>query len=153
LGPRRRAVATTATLVALLVVGAAVAAFILYTGATGTGSAHVSGSSTLNALSLTENGSPELAPGSQVTTAFHLINNDPAASHRLDQLTGTITTSPSNCADFITWSSNGGPLVGSTVPAGSAIDADGGFYNVQSAIPAACANATVTLALTGTTTP
>jgi hypothetical protein len=146
---RRRIVSVLALL--LLTASAAIAALILYTGVSGSGSAHVQNSSTLGALTVTGTNNPELVAGGNATAHYNIVNNDPDAVH---QITGTptavITSNPSNCASFITWAGSG--LEGIIVPAGGTNSGDV-TVSLSAAVPISCAGATVSFAISGTTTP
>jgi hypothetical protein len=149
-GSRRRKQITIATVVLLVSAGAAIAAFILYTGLSGSGSAHVQNTSTVGALSVTGTNDPELLAGGNATAHYNIVNNDPGASHQITNATAVITSNPANCASFVTWAGSG--LEGIIVPAGGTNSGDV-TVSLSAATPVSCAGATVSFAISGTTTP
>jgi hypothetical protein len=144
----------TATVLALLfaTAGVAVAAFFIYSGLSGFGRSHVQGSSTVEALTFTPSGDPELGPGTSVASSFQVVNHDAANAHTIATLNGVVTTDgPAECAGHIAWTAAG--LVGQNVPAGFSGTLNGAAWNTDASLPASCAGAVVTVTLSGTTTP
>jgi hypothetical protein len=147
---RRRKTATASTLAFLLVAAAAVAAFIVYTGASGSGSAHVQNATTLGAITISSGDNPELSPGATTGQQFQFHNNDPGAAHTVTSLSGNVTSSPSECSGSISFNASGG--VGVVLPP-SGNDTAILTWTVSNSIPASCAGATVNVSLSGTTSP
>jgi hypothetical protein len=139
-------------------VGAAAAWVVFnYTGASGstTQQFDTSSTQTVGALSYSSTGpgAPALAPGSETTIPMKVVNNDPAVAHALTgNLTFAITSNPAHCADHLTMADTGSvnwPLTvaaGATVPGSIGVVADAG-------LPADCAGASYTVAISGATTP
>jgi len=147
---RRRKTATVSTLAFLLVTAAAVAAFIIYTGVTGSGSAQVQQAQTLGAIALTQQSAATLQVGTRTEQTYNAHNSDTGAAHQVNSVSGSVTTSPSECAASITF--DGGDLVGRTIAPNDDFTAHLG-WTVAANIPTQCAGATVNVAITGSTTP
>jgi hypothetical protein len=111
----------TVLVLASLTAGAAIAALIIDTGAQGSGTAHVQNSSTVNAITITDDGSnPARTVGGVTGQQYTFHNNDPGAAHTITALTGTVSTpSDPSCASFVSFNASGG--VGLNVPASGSL--------------------------------
>jgi hypothetical protein len=147
---KRRRVASVLALM-LASAGVATAAFFLYSGLSGFGRSHVQGSSTVEALTFTPSGDPELGPGASVASSFSVVNHDATNAHQITTLTGVVSTDIAGCASFIAWDAAG--IVGQNIPTGFSGVVTGAAWNVNAGLPASCAGAVVTVTLSGTTTP
>jgi hypothetical protein len=148
-GSKRRTVVSVLALLALTA-GAAIAAFIIYTGVTGSGSAQVQQAQTFGAIALTQTSAATLQVGTRTEQTYNAHNSDTGAAHQVNSVSGSITTSPAECAASITF--DGGDLVGRTIAPNDDFTAHLG-WTVAANIPTQCAGATVNVAITGSTTP
>jgi hypothetical protein len=146
----RKRQAATIAVVLLASAGAALAAFIIYTGVTGSGSAQVQQAQTLGAIALTQTSAATLQVGTRTEQTYNAHNSDTGAAHQVNSVSGSVTTSPAECAASITF--DGGDLVGRTIAPNDDFTAHLG-WTVAANIPTQCAGATVNVAITGSTTP
>lgn len=150
---KRRIIAAAAVLGALATTGLAVAAFVLFTGASGSTSGTIETATINAAITVAENnaGSPVPVGGSNSGSSLKLQNVDTAA-HQLNTLTGTFSSSPSQCASHLSYSMGGSNPVGTSLNPGQTLIVPI-TYSADATVPAACSAATWTLAWTGTTSP
>jgi hypothetical protein len=149
---KRRKVASFAVL-ALLITGGAIAALINFTGASGSGTANIAPATLQNAITIsTTEPNKQLANSGTTVQSYSAHNDDPAAAHVINTLTPTITTSPSNCASFLSVSGQSN-FVGTSIPANGTIGPVAVTWTVSPSLPGSCGSATITLSFTGTTTP
>lgn len=148
---KRRKTATISTIGLLLTAGIAVAAFVLYSGISGSGQAHLtSTTSQVGALTISGAADPELTPGTTTSAPFSVTNNDSSAAHQITALSASITSNPAGAGAYITLST--ADLVGVNVAAGATSNPTLD-YVVSSNIPISYAGATVSVSFTGTTSP
>ena len=153
---RKRPILAVA-IVALVLVGSAVAAFIVYSktiGGTVSGGQFTSTTSTLDALLVESNGTPsgDFTPGgSDVTIPVKITNRD-SVSHSItvDNITPTTPSQPS-CASSLTVVSATAPLLpGATYTAGQ--QQTGSFLvTTDPNAPGSCAGVVVSFTFSGTT--
>lgn len=179
---RRRKIGAGVTLLCLLFASAALAYYLIYTGATGSGTINNIGTSggnqqTATAVTLTANQSTTyapisgsspactaLAPGCQEEVDLTAANNNPNQAEKL-VTTPTVTISvdaahaSAGCqASWFSWTNGTDGSVDSTttIPIGSNNTSEGYGYvnfNDSGTNQNACQGATLTLALTDTTNP
>lgn len=136
-----------------LAAGAAVAAFVIYSGASGSGGGNFASSSTVDAITLSSPGaSSDLNPGGTASLDVFEANNDPNSAEHITSLSSGFTSSPdATCAQHLTTSSltpltnvSLGPSQGAVKVATLTITAD-------SALPLSCAGGSWTINFTGQT--
>lgn len=136
----------------LVAAGAAGAAWFVFTGAQGSGGAKVGTSQISPAITLTNTGLTGITavvPGTPGTVKANIVNNA-SVSETINTLTDTITASPS-CDTSALHYTFGGPYI---VPANATEnDVPIGTITADANLDPACSGATLTLNLTGTTSP
>jgi hypothetical protein len=150
-GSRKRKVATAAALL-FGTAGVAVAAFFLYSGISGSGQAHYANATTVGALTISNCNDPELSPGSSVAAVCDVTNNDPGAAHAVASLSGVVSSSGgATCSSHTTWDS---AITGNSYAAGSTSPGvTVAAWNTDAGVPGSCASGTVSVAISGTTSP
>lgn len=157
-GTRRRKVFSAILATLLLGAGVGVAALIIYSGTSGSGSGSIETSSTLDAMTINGTSNPVLTVGAApVAFPVSVANNDPNTAHAITKagFTATITSPTAGCASHI-------HLTGAylTDPQGTGIysmigPASGVNMSTQMDIaadattPLACAGATFSIAFAG----
>lgn len=139
-----------------LAAGAALAAFIIFTGITGSGNGTFAGSTTNAALTFTETSQPPaLDQNNEQQMPIKITNNDPNASHTIQTVTGSFTTKDSagnddsaTCTPFLRL--DPGTLVGTTIAAGASLTTSIGIVG-DSSLPPSCASGTYVVTFGGTT--
>lgn len=155
-GSRRRVI-ITALVAALALPGAALAAWIIYSGVGGSASgSFTSTTTTQNAITVQLQGVPALAgPGDSEQMSVVLKNADPSNAHAVTALTGTaFSSTPSDCAAHLTYTDGGGslnPIIGTSVPAGGQVNSAGVTIHADASLPSDCVGGSYTLSFAGTT--
>lgn len=139
-----------APLLLLVFAGSAFAAWAIFSGASGSGSGSFSNATTQTAITITGTTPPALSPGATVAMPVTIANNDPNVAHVLSTLTGTFTTTPSQCATYLSITASS--VTGISVLASSSQTANLPIILAATA-PVSCASGTYSVALAGTTTP
>jgi hypothetical protein len=100
----------------------AVAAFVIFTGASGSTSGTIETATINAAITVSENnaGSPVAVGGSNSGSSLKLQNVDTAA-HTLTALTGTYSSTPSQCASHLSYSFGGSNPVGTSLIPGQSL--------------------------------
>lgn len=153
----RKRKATSAIVAALfLLAGSAVAAFLIFSGADGSGSGSFSAAQQSSALTFTGTSSPQLAgPGDQQPMNLNVKNNDPGAAHSLvGNLGAAFTSTPPECAAHLSVLPYGQGSVNGVnpVPAGFS----GGTVapitvKADATTPMSCASGSFSVVFSGTT--
>jgi hypothetical protein len=156
---RRRRVASVVTLLALISASVAAAAFIIYSGGSGTAQGQFDTSQTQDALTFvaepTIPGSvtiSPLSPGGSGDLSLRVTNNT-AAVVDITGVTATFDTTPAVCASHL--SINAAAFTATPIPA----NASGVYWDVNGAVsadastPGSCADGSFTANLTATTNP
>lgn len=146
---RRKAL--TATVTALVLVGSATAAFLVYTGAEGTANGTFGNSEETAAFTITGTNEPVLVPGQLTTLNLSITNNDPDSAHTIVDLNGTaFTSTPADCASFLVIPAGFDGVTGSYAPG----ETRPGTLDIQAvaATPLTCAGATWAINFNATTT-
>lgn len=144
----KRKVFLGAPLTLLLLAGTAAAAWIVFSGASGSGNGTFNNATQQTAITINGTNQPALSPGASVPMSVQLVNNDTGNSHTLNTLTGTFTTSTSGCDAYLSIDSNG--VIGTSVSAGGS---QVGSVPIKLAAnaPVSCAGGTWSVAFSGTT--
>jgi hypothetical protein len=149
-GSRRRKLAVSAV-GALAVAGAAVAAFLVFTGADGSGNGTFEAATLSPALTISGTSQPELSPGVNANMNVSVTSNDANASHDLVDLAGTaFSSSPPECASHLAVGGASG-ILGTYTPGQTKT----GTINIgaDASLPGSCAAGTWSVTFGGTTTP
>ncbi len=156
-GTRRRVV-VTAMLAMLALPGAAIAAFIIYNGLTGSATGSFGSASTTAALTVTQNGPVPniLGPGDTETMPLTATSNDPSNSHTVtSNVTGSFSSTPAVCATHLSLNDPGfsGPGTGF---AGKTVTPLGTYNGVvtihaDATIPSSCASGSYSVTLSAPT--
>lgn len=149
---RARKVTTLGSLAAFAVASTAVAAFIFFSGASGTTQGTIETATINAALTVSEFAAPSPVPVGGSTTATVKIKNVDTATHTLTALTGAFSSSPSQCASHLSYTWPGGTPVGTQYLAGQTVNTQIA-YAADASTPQSCSAATWTVAWTGTTNP
>ncbi len=154
---RKRRTLIIGVIAALALPAAAFAAWIIYTGLNGSGSGSFgSATSTLTAVTITGGAVPNIAgPGDSENMPVTIQNNAPKPENVLS-VTGTVTSTPSDCASHLTMTDPGysGPGTG-VAPIG--LGANGTFngqhvvISADGTLPDDCQNGSYTVTFSGTT--
>ncbi len=154
---RKRRTIIIGVIAALALPAAAFAAWIIYTGLNGSGSGSFgSATSTLTAITITGGAVPNIAgPGDSENMPVTIQNNAPKPENVLS-VTGTVTSTPSDCAAHLTMTDPGysGPGTG-VAPIG--LGANGVFngqhvvITADGSLPDDCQNGSYTVTFAGTT--
>jgi hypothetical protein len=167
-GSRRRRVAAVVAAFALTAsTASAVTLFLLYSGVGGSGGNGFAGAQTVDAITLSIANAPQLGPGDtspvlQITAQ----NDDPQNPHGIVSLTESFSSSPSQCAAFLTLNGkdsiiqaiNDGVGSATVLPAGGSrqlwIDGNppsSATITLGAGAPGSCANGTWTVSFDGVT--
>lgn len=166
---RRKTALISILATALVCAACAAAAWIVYTGLSGTGGSEIgTPSQTLGAIEVafdtpyfTGSDTP-LSPGQSGSLVLVAQNDDPNDGETISSVSvGSITSSVNGCASHITANTSTiqSALVGQTIPKGASFGNGSDVIHVPAALsadaslPASCAGATVNVALTGATAP
>jgi hypothetical protein len=148
-GSRRRKI-VAAGVGALAVAGAAVAAFLVFSGATGSGSGSFEAGSTTPAIEITGTSQPVLSPGVNAAMNVSVHNLDANAAHSLTNLEGTtFSSTPPECASHLAVAT--ASIIGSY--AANETETGTVTLGADASLPAACAAGTWSVSFGGTTTP
>lgn len=139
-----------APLLLLFFAGTAFAAWVVFSGASGSGQGSFASATQQTAITIAGTNQPALAPGASTPLQVSLTNNDPNNAHTLSGFTATFTAVPSNCASFL--SEGPDSISGQSVPAGGTTNGTV-MINLASNAPVSCANGSWSISFTGTTSP
>jgi hypothetical protein len=150
---RRRKV--IAAMVAMLAIpGVALAAWVLYSGASGTITGKTAQTTTATAITITAASPPVLEnSGTPVPLNLTLKNNDASAARSITSVAAPVVTMvPAACAAHLTVNGLSPAVVGQSVPAGATVAAqNSASITFAAAAPSTCANADYSIAITGVT--
>jgi len=151
---RRRTQAVAVLVAALAFAGAAAAAWIIYTGGSGSAQGSFGSATQTNpAVLITDmgNSTPVSGPGGSGTVKVQATNNNPNSAETITSETDTFTSTPADCAAHLSTPPNS--LVGTVLPIGG--NAGGVSYqiNADSSLPQDCVNGSYTLNISVTTSP
>ncbi len=152
----RRKVLVISIIGALVLAGAAVAAFILYSGTNGSANGNfTSNQTTQAALTISNGGSvPDLqGPGDSEQMPVLITNNNPNATEAATAVTATFTSTPSECASHLSYASIAGHGInGDSIPAGGS-DTQPVLISADATLPMTCRTGSYTVTFTGGSTP
>jgi len=131
----------------------AVAAFVIYQGLSGSLGGKVTASSTVGALTFSANPATiPVEPGGSGSLNWHVTNADTTHPQKITSISvDSITTDKAGCAGS-NFTANVGSLIGYTVAAGGSDDNSlTSGLSAAANTPSACADAVVTVAISGAT--
>lgn len=149
---RRRVAAIAASLGLLATTGVAVAAFVFFTGASGTTQGTIETATLNTAITVSEFAAPPPIPVGGSSNGTTRLQNVDTVAHTLTALTGVFSSTPSQCAQYLSYSFGGSNPVGTPLNAGQSLNVPT-TYSATAAVPASCSAATWSVAWTGTTSP
>ena len=151
---RRRPALVGAVTGLLVAAGTALAAFLVYSGITGSGGAKVQTAQTVGALTFTPaslSAADQVAPGTPGKIRATVTNNDPNHTVTISTIsvTGIVADNGCNTSGLTADLSN---LIGQPFAVGATNVAVQGTITASNAIDPNCSGASLTINLTGTTT-
>ena len=159
-GTKRRAVLTIVVAAMLIAAASAAAAWLVYTGLSGSAKSTTfsnSANSNVAAIVVTPSGTATpVEPGIPGNTGMTWTNNSSQTVTVNYPLTYTFTTSDDatdNCKAHLSMGGSWSPATPATMTAGQSIVFTGGTVVADPSTPIGCKNATINIAVSGTTTP
>jgi len=154
-GGRKRKVVAVAVVALLIAAGSAFAAWLYFTGASGSGGAKVGSASQVQAITvMPQYNGDAVVPGTPGQVKAWLQNTDTTNAHAVTTLTAGAITSDNGACDTSGLHFASANLPSVMVPANQTVtDQVIGTLTADANLDVDCANSMISIALTGTTTP